>query len=358
MPTAPSQVHQDQLKISAQERLLFTKHLSAMIKAGITMADSLKALEEQYDHGQLAKLVKSISTSVEAGSTISQAFAYHPHSFSHFYIGMLAVSEESGTLAENLSYLAEQLEKQLALKRKVQGAMIYPLFVVIIAVAIGSFLAFGILPKLLVFFESLQVELPLITKVMVWIAEFFAQYGVVIIVGSIILTLLLLLLYRWSKTKPGIEKFLLRLPILGKILRANQLIQFSHNWGVLLHSGVPINQALQITTQSLNNTTYQSFLKILLAKIEKGATAQKAIREFSPNYFPIMVSQMVGVGEKSGSLDEVLLYISDFYEAELDASTKQLATLLEPILLLVIGLGVGFLALAIITPIYELTGAL
>ena len=346
------------IRISAKERLLFIKHLSAMTKAGIPIADSLYALHLQHKKGRLAEILSSLTKTVTAGQSLSVALEKHPKAFSSLFVGIISISEKSGTLSENLAYLLEQQKKEYRLRKKIQSAVVYPAFILVTALGIALFLTLFVLPTLTTFFESLQVELPLVTKIMLQTSLVIRKYGLLLLLGCLIIGSGVAYSSRFPKIRILLEKLVFKIPILGTILKTNQIIQFTRNWGLLVKSGIPIDQAISITQKSLSSHVYQIFMKDIAAAVDGGTSIHSICQNLPTEFIPTMVHQMIGVGEKTGSLDEVLLYVAEFYEEELDALTKQLTTLLEPILLLGIGLGVGFLALAIITPIYELTSAM
>lgn len=345
-------------KIKTVEIVLFTKHLSIMLKAGIPINEALETLRDQTKNSSLQAILKKITTSISNGSDLATALKKHPEVFNQFYISMIEVGEEAGTLEENLVFLANQISKDLTLKKKIQGAMLYPGLVLFATIIMSGFLSFFVLPSLVDFFGNLDVALPLSTRILLGFANIMKSYGVFIMIGLILLGIGVRFLITLPTIKPLWHKFLLKLPLVGNLIAYGQLTRFGRNLGVLLGSGVPISHSLVVTTATLSNLTFQKSLTILSKEIESGKTIGEVLSKKKHDIFPALVSKMISVGEKTGHLDETLLYLADFYEEEIDSLSKSFSTILEPFLLLGIGLMVGFVAVAIISPIYELTGSI
>lgn len=345
-------------RVSFQEKLLFTKHLDTMIKAGIPIAEALETLVDQAKSPYFKKTIKSILNSVENGQSLAKSLKKHPKAFDQFYVSLVSVGEESGTLEENLGFLAKQLSKDFRLRKKIQGALIYPALVMSASIILGAFVSFFILPKLVEFFSSFEVELPLSTKILLFIANLMKNYGVVIFIALVVFVVVVRVVTRMSIVRPKWHGVILRLPIIGKMLLYGQLSRFSRNLGTLITSGVPISRSLQITVDTLSNLRFKEDLNYVAKDLLKGKNIGDTLIKKDFFEYPPIVSRMISIGEKTGKLDETLLYLSDFYEDEVDDMSKNMSTVLEPILLVGIALAVGFLALAIISPIYELTGSI
>jgi type IV pilus assembly protein PilC len=352
-PTAPLFVH-----VSGQELLFFTKHLSTMIKAGIPLEEALQILYEQADSSSLRYVVKDVHAQVLNGQKLSEALAHHPRVFDALYCQLIAVSETAGTLEENLSFLAHQLSKSQTLQKKITGALLYPAIVFMATFGMGGFISFYILPQLVGFFESFETTLPLSTQLLLSFANLMKNHGIALLLGGLTMVVLAQLAVRTRPIKPYWHALALRLPIFGKLLRYSQLARFSRNLGMLLASGVPITKSLETTAGTLSNWGYQHHLIEATARLQKGTQIGVILSEKNTYEYPRLVSRMITVGEHTGKLDETLLYLADFYEEEIDTLSKNLSTILEPLLLLTVGIIVGFVAIAIISPIYELTGSL
>ena len=344
-------------RISFLDKILFAKHSALMIKAGLPLRDSVVTIQEQSKSKKFKKVLDDVIKSIDNGQTLAASLSRHPRVFGPLYINMIRVGEESGTLEGNLRHLALQLEKSHELREKVKAAMLYPLIVLTAVIVLSAALVFFVLPKILPIFKTFDIELPLATRVLIRFTEITQNYGLFIFIGSIALVVILFLVSRIRKVKFLIHKITLKLPIIGSISQKLNISHFSRTLGVLLESGVPVVSALDITQATLRNLVYQKELEEIAEQVKKGKSISDYLTK-RETVFPLMVSRMVGVGERTGSLEEALLYLGNFYEGEVDRSTKSLSTILEPILLLIVGAAVGFIALAIITPIYEITRGL
>lgn len=345
-------------KISFQEKTLFTKHLATMYKSGIPVTDALTTLIEQTSSGAFKRILRGVLDDIDNGQTLAKALAKHPKAFDDFYISLVRVSEESGTLETNLEFLAKQLKKDYSLRKKIQGALLYPMIVLGVMFAMGVFISIFILPKLVEFFNSFNVELPLVTKILIFIANAAGNYGIFIFVGLGLLAVLFRVLLNIPSVRLMWHKLIIKLPLFGKLISYGQLTRFSRNLGVLLKSGVSVVHSLDITASTLSNLKFQKSLEDISKRLSKGKDIGTEMKNDKYKEYPPIVSMMISVGERSGKLDEVLLYLGDFYEDEIDDLSKNLSTVIEPVLLVIIALMVGFVALAIISPIYELTGSI
>lgn len=345
-------------RVSFQDKLLFTKHLDTMIKAGIPIDEALETLVDQAKSPVFNKILSKVLSDVENGQSLSKSLEKHPKVFDQFFISLIQVGEESGTLEENLSFLSKQLAKDYRLRSKVRGAMFYPALVFSAAIILGGFISFFILPKLVDFFQSFDIELPLTTRLLLIISNIMKNYGLYILIGLIVGAILFRIIIRLSAIRPKWHALLLRLPLFGKMIVYGQLSRFARNFGTLIKSGVPITKSLNITASTLSNLKFRNDLASVEELLAKGKNIGETLK--SKNYFeyPPIVSRMIAIGEKTGKLDETLLYLGDFYEDEVDDLSKNMSTVLEPFLLVAIALVVGFVALAIISPIYELTGSI
>jgi len=345
-------------KISHLDRLLFTKHLATMIKAGIPIAEALASLADSAKSVRLKKIIKNLLQNVQNGQSLADSLKKHPKAFDNFYISMIQVGEEAGTLEQNLEFLSLQLKKDYTLHQKIKGALLYPELVFLSTIIMGGFISLFVLPKLVSFFDSFNVNLPTTTKILLWFANLMKNHGLSIISGLVLLVFAATFILNLSKVKPWWHKVMLKLPLFGNLIASGQLARFSRNLGTLIKSGVPITRSLDITADTLSNLKFKNDLKQISQILSKGKNIGEALEDKAFNEFPGIVSKMISVGEKTGKLEDTLLYLSAFYEDEIDNVSKNLTTTLEPILLLTIGLIVGFVALAIISPIYELTGSI
>ncbi len=344
--------------VSFQEKLLFTKHLATMIHAGIPMAEALQTLLEQTNSKSMKNILSTVIEQIKNGKSLTDALSEYPKVFDLFYTSLVQIGEKSGTLEESLDFLAKQLGKDYALRKKIQGALLYPGLVFFSTAIMGGFISLFVLPQLVDFFDAFDFPLPLPTKILLFVANVMKDYGIVIFAGIGLFFFGLSLFVKLKPIKPYWHAFLLKIPMIGKLIAYGQLARFTRNFGILLQSGLPVDQSLEITSKTMSNITYSQVILKLSQSLKKGESLHTTLHEKKISSIPPLVAKMIGVGEKTGNLDTSLLYLGNFYEDEIDEISKNLSTILEPILLLGIGLVVGFVALAIIGPIYELTGSI
>jgi len=338
--------------------LLFAKHLAVMIRSGITVSEALEILTAEARSAKFRHILSQVLSDVRNGASLADALGKHPRAFDEMFLSLVSIGEASGTLRENLEFLALQLAKERSIRQKIRGAMLYPLIVFVATTVMGGFIALFVLPQLVDFFAAFEVELPLATRILLFVANLMKNYGVFIVAGAVLVFVLFLLTVRSRPVKPLWHRFLLSLPIVGRFLADVQLARFTRNFGILLRSAVPVVKGLEVTAGTLSNLKFRSDLLAVADLLARGTSIADALSDERFSEFPPLVSKMILVGERTGRLHEVLLYLGDFYEEEIDTFTKNLTTTLEPLLLLGIGLIVAFVALAIISPIYELTGSI
>lgn len=344
--------------VSHLDKVLFTKHLSIMLKAGLTLVESLKILEEQSNSWAMRRVIRAIGKRIAAGQKFSDALSEFPRIFSPFYYSIVRAGEESGTMVENLEHLSVQFTKDHELRKKVQTAMLYPVIVFFAASAIGFFFAIYVIPQVAGLFKSIPgIKLPLVTVLLLKVADFAQRYtfsAFFVFIGSIAFV-------SWILSRPLLapitHRVTIRLPIFGRIVRDVNLARFSLVLGTMLRSGIPITSAVDITAQVLGNVHYRRELYRAREEMQRGNPLSGALAE-APNLYPGIVSKMINVGERTGNLETVLGYLAEFYELEVETATKNLSTALEPLLLLFIG-GIALsMAYAILIPIYNFIGAI
>ena len=354
MPQAPRAVRVVGRSVSIGARALFARHLAVMLKSGVTLTEALSTTRDAA-RGSLKAALEHVLQAVETGRSLSSAFADYPHIFPPLFVQATYAGEVSGTLSENQENIARELEKEKELVTKIRGALLYPAVVLVAAFLLALGLSFFVLPKIVPLFQGLRTELPLTTRALIRFSNFISAHGVSTAVGIILGACILVWLAKRPATRPFTHLIILRAPITGTMARNANMTRFSRTLGMLLRSGVSIDEALTITQKSLGNYYYQQALVAASMRIVKGARLSESLADY-PHLFPMIATKMIRVGEEAGRFEETLLYLASFYEAEVDASTRTLSVVLEPLLLLLIGLVVGGLALAIITPIYEITG--
>lgn len=345
-------------RVSFVEKVTFTKHLATMVKAGIPLAEALDSLTQNTKSTAFQAILKSVLADVQNGQSLAGSLKKHPRVFDQFYTSLVAVGEESGSLEKSLDFLAKQLAKDYSLRKKIQGALMYPALVFVATFVMGGFISLVILPQLVGFFAAFNTQLPLSTRILLWFANLMKNYGLIIFAGIGLISGLFYFIVHLPKIKPAWDAAILKFPLFGGLIAYGQLARFSRNLGVLLQTGVPVDRSLDVTANTLSNLKFKNDLLEVSQSLSRGKSIGSALDNRKYPEFPSIVSKMIAVGEKTGKLDESLLYLGDFYEDEIDIISKNLTTVLEPILLLSIGLVVGFVALAIISPIYELTGSI
>ena len=335
------------------EIVLFTKHLSIMLRAGLTLLESLDILKEQATTWRMRTVLATLKNHVERGGKLSDAFATYPQVFSPFYINIIRAGEVSGTLDKNLEHLAVQFTKDFELRRKVKLALMYPTVVIVMGLLIGFFFATFVLPQIASLFTGLGgVELPLSTRILLKVSEIAREHTMLAFFGLVGSIIFFMWFIRRKFLAPVTHLIALRLPIFGRIVQNVNLARFSLVFSTMLSSGVDIIKALEVTSNVLNNIYYKRILQKTLIEVQRGHSVSEILMT-SKDLFPPITSRMIGIGEQAGKLEEVLLYLSDFYELEVEATMRNLSTILEPIMLLIIGGMALFMAYAILIPIYN-----
>lgn len=343
-------------RIGFGEIVDFTRQLAIMLNAGLTLIDSFSILQKQITKPSLLLMIKSIYKDVLGGSTFSKALQKYPSHFSNLYISLVKSGEASGKLSEILLRLADNLEKQREFQSKIKGALIYPIIVVIGMIGVMFVMVTFVVPKLLNLYKDFNVELPISTQILMFISEFSTRFWPVILLavfGAIVFA------KRYFSTKVGKQSFdelSLRLPVFGKIISISALVDTTRTLSILIGSGVSILESLNIVIDTSGNIVYQNAFKQIYKQVEKGISMGEAFD--NERIFPPILIQMTTVGEQTGHLDDTLLRISKYFEMESEMAVKTMTTLIEPLILVFLGLGVGFLVLAVITPIYNLTSSI
>lgn len=347
------------MAIKQVEKITLTKHLAVMIKAGVSLAEALENLADQSSSKEVKKVLLKVKQKIDDGSSFHESLSIFPKIFDEMYLGIIEVGESTGNLDDSLAYLAEQLSKDYALKKKIKGALMYPGLVLSATGILAAFLSLFILPKLVDFFSAFDAELPASTKLLLWLANFMKDYGVIFfgIILAIIVSLVFIL--RIPPIRLWKDRQILKVPFIGHLLIEREVATFSRNLSTLIRSGLPIFEGLKICGSSQVNLEYKRTIVGLSESLEKGVSISEFLgKPQCKLLFPRLVADMVAVGEKTGSVDESLNYVSQFYEDDIEETARNLTTIMEPAILIVIGLMVAFIALAIIGPIYQLTGSL
>ncbi len=340
------------------DKLLFTKHLAVMLKSGITLGEALSLIKEQAARAGMKRLVTAVQRDVDNGKSFHDALAAHPKAFDPMYLRLISIGEETGTLQRNLEYMSVQLRKKYEFEKKIKGAMMYPMVILVAAALAGAGLSVFVLPKLIDLFETLDIALPLSTRILLGVAYVMKSYGVFILGGGALAFILFNFAIHTKQIRPYWHAFLLRVPLIGTFIKNVELAQFCRNVGIMLQSGLPINNALLSQAQATNNLVYKRYVERFHEQVEKGKSLEEILTNQKFPFITPIMAKMIGVGEKTGKLDESLLYLGDFFEDEVDDASRNFSTIIEPLVLLGVGVMVAFIAFAIISPIYQFSGGI
>jgi len=339
--------------VSAEELSLFTRQLSTMISAGLAINQALKILADQAKSPKLGRALNEVIMEVDAGSSLYQALSKHQDIFSRLYLSLVRAGEASGNLDTILSRLADTLQKDHEFKSKTQGALIYPAIVVILMGGVMMVMFLFVIPKLSEIYAQMNVDLPLITQLMIKIGKLMQSFWWLDL-GAIVAGFFFY--KKFSQTKNGrylIDDVKFKLPVMGNISKESQLSSFIRTLATLVGAGLPILEALDIAADTLNNIRLREGITFVSKQVEKGQSLAKPLRENA--VFPSLVSEMMAVGEETGKMEEVLTKLAEYFEGRAEQSSRNLATALEPIIMIFLGVGVGFLIITLILPIYSLT---
>ncbi len=344
------------LRFPLQEQILFAKRLSLLVKAGVPILQALNMLNTKTSSKGARKIFSHLSAGVEQGENLSSTLRLkYRRLVGEFVINIIEVGEVSGTLQENLQYLAEELQKKQALRRKVVNAMVYPAFIIVATIGITILLTVFVFPKVLPIFSSFpNFQLPITTRALIFISNFFTHYWYALLLAVILAVVGFFVGMRFDRFHMFIHRNVLRLPVVGGLLKSYYLATICRTFGILLKSSVPIVRSARITAQATTNLYYREKLNEIADHVKTGGRFSQVLLDY-PKIFPSLAAQMIEVGESTGSLSNSLIFLSEMYENEVDDQTKNLSSVMEPALMVFIGILVGFVAISIITPIYSFT---
>ncbi len=338
--------------VKMKDVVIFTRQLTTMIDAGMPLVQSLHILGTQTDNKVFGKQVLEVKESVESGATLSEALRQFPKTFDELYTNMVQAGEVGGILDTILGRLSIYMEKMISLKRKIKGAMIYPVTIISVAVIVTLILLVFVIPVFAELFSSFGQALPLPTQIVINVSNFTVAYLHVLVGAVVMAAIAIRQTYRTEKGRFMIDKFMLRLPILGELLRKASIARFSRTLGTLVSSGVPILDALTITARTAGNKVVEKAGFMVRESISQGRTMAEPLTQ--SGVFPPMVCQMIGAGEMTGAIDQMLQKIADFYEDEVDNAVANLTALMEPLVIVVLGTVIGGLVIAMYLPIFQL----
>tara|TARA_Y100001970_G_scaffold287178_1_gene411183 strand:+ start:3260 stop:4366 length:1107 start_codon:yes stop_codon:yes gene_type:complete len=338
------------------QKVFFVSHLRTMIGAGISLVESLTIIQKEVENARLNQTITQIKEDIEQGQTLSKTLEKHKELFPSAYVKMIEAGELSGNLQQSLEQVETQMKKTQSLVSSIRSAMIYPSVIVSAMLVVGLIMVVVVLPKITIMFEEFNTELPLATRVLIGITNylsdpFFLTVFLVLLFSSIICHIVLL--KKVSGYKLAVHSITIRLPIFGKIIKKINLSRFSFTLSSLLKSAIPIVDAIHITANTCSNAVYKKALHTTATEVEKGTPLSIELSKHS-RIFPATVTGMLYVGEKSGEIDALLHELSKFYTEEVDKTMKNFATIIEPLVILILGLGVAGIAVAVVSPMYSL----
>lgn len=339
-------------RVSFSELVIITRQLATMVSSGLVLSEAMDILEEQQTNKTLKKALSEISQDIKGGLTLAQSLGRYPTIFPHLYINLVKAGEASGKLDSVLLQMADGLEKDREFQARIKGAMIYPIVVLMMMVVVVIIMMIFVIPKLITLYSQSTIQLPLPTKILIFTSNLFIHFwwlGVLIAIGIYIAV------DRWKHTPQGnlsIGKLILMTPIVGKIVTNVTLTNFNRTFGLLTSAGIPLLNSIGIVSDLTENPVFRNALRDAYNGVEKGLPFSSLL---SASVFPKIVSQMVKVGEETGKVDEIFFKLAEYFESESDHMVKNLTVAIEPIVLIILGIGVAFLVISIILPIYQLT---
>lgn len=339
-------------KIKTKEKVIFTRQLATMITAGLPLVQALNTLGEQIPNKKFKEIILQVASDVEGGTSLSEALSRFPDVFPKVYTSLIKSGEVSGNLDKVLSNLATQMEKDYSLTGKVKSAFYYPAFILLAMVVVVFLMMIYVIPQIKGLFAEAGASLPFITQALIAISNFFVNFWYLVlalILGAIVGVRI------YINTENGREiwdRLKIKLPLFKELIKQIYMVRFSRTVGLLIQSGLSILEALDITSEVVGNVIYKKIILEVKSKVEVGESISENLK--NREEFPTMVSQMIAVGEDTGQIDEICLRLSKFYEDEVDATVRGLTSLIEPVLMVIMGVGVGLLVAAIILPMYQL----
>jgi len=343
-------------KIKGKDLVILTQQMATLFESRVSALQVFRLVGAESEKPMVREAMLQVADDVQSGSPISKAFSQHPNVFSNFYVSMVKAGEESGKLDKTFRYLAEYLDRTYAVISKARNALIYPLFVIVVFAGVMALMFTVVVPKISeILFES-GVELPIYTKLVIWISQFFVNWWFLMI---IVIVLGGLILWQYGKTTDGqiaFSQFRLKIPVVGSLYRKLYLSRISDNMDTMLASGIPMLRSVEITASVVDDAVYRGILEQAHEEIKGGATLSRSLSDYEE--IPSIMVQMMKVGEETGELGKVLSTMARFYTREVENAVDTLVSLIEPILVVALALGVGVLLAAVLLPIYNLAGSL
>ncbi|MFQ5519792.1 MAG: type II secretion system F family protein [Candidatus Methylomirabilia bacterium] len=339
-------------KVSDRDLVIFTRQFSTMVDAGLPLIQCLTILAEQSDSPALRSVTSQVARDVEAGATLSDALRRHPKVFAELFTNLVEVGETGGVLDVVLQRLSTYIEKAASLKRKVKGAMVYPVTIMGVALLVVAFMLIFVIPIFAQMFSQLGATLPLPTRIVMGMSDFMTSFWWLVFAGLAAFVYGVRAYYKTEGGRFAIDRFLLKVPVLGALLKKVAVARFTRTLGTLISSGVPILEGLRITARTAGNAVLERAIDATRASVTAGRTLADPLK--ASGVFPPMVIQMINVGEQTGSLDTMMNKIADFYDDEVDTAVGTLMSLVEPIMIVFLGVAIGGLVIAMYLPIFQM----
>lgn len=339
-------------RVSATSIVIMTRQLATMVSSGLVLSEAIDILEEQQTNKTLKKALEEISQDIKGGLTLAQSMGKYPNIFPKLYVNLVKSGESSGKLDQVLLQMADSLEKEREFRAKVKGAMIYPSVVLGMMFIVIIIMMVFVIPRLVNLYTQSTIELPLPTRILIFVSDAFVHFWWL---GLLIIAVVAILLNRWGKTPEGayfLGRLILRLPLVGSIVSNVTLTNFNRTFGLLTAAGIPLLESISIVSDLTENPVFKNALRDAYHGVERGLPFSSLL---VGSVFPRIVSQMIRVGEETGRIDEIFFKLAEYFESESDHLIKNLTVAIEPIILVILGIGVAFLVLSIILPIYKLT---
>jgi type IV pilus assembly protein PilC len=342
-------------KVKAKDRVLFSRQLSTLINAGLPLIQALRSVTSQTTSKPLRAVLSQIISDVEGGSALAKAMGRHPKVFNQVYLSMIAAGESSGTLDQALDRLAIQQEKEADLNAKIRGAMVYPAVVVFVMLMVVGFMVVKVLPQVKILYEGMPgANLPLVTKILLWVSDFTIKFWWL---ELLVLALAAFFTTKWARTGPGkevVDKAKMRMWPIGTLFMKVYMARFTRTGATLVASGVPLLQMLDITSRAVNNVHIERAIKAASEKVKGGKSLADSI-ENNQNFLPL-VPNMIRIGEQSGAIEQMMGKVADYYEKEVDTEVENISSIIEPVMMIMLGIVAFTIVAAVLLPIYGLAG--
>lgn len=342
--------------VPMKEKVVFMRQMATMVGAGLPLSRSLEIMTQQAENPQFRRVLVNVLDSVQSGKTLADSFRQEEEVFDNITINLIGAGEESGNLEIILEKLATELEEKDALAGKIKSAMIYPAIILVIIVVVILLMMFVLVPAMADIYKDFDAELPFITRLLMSMSDFFINYWWALVVGALVIFIGGKFYLDSPEGKRTFDKLVLKIPVIGGIVTKMQISQFTRILSLLLGSGLSIIKAIELTADSLSNTMFRETLMDAKDEVEKGGPL--AIPIARSEYYPLLVSSMIAVGEETGEMDTVLDKVAEYYKDEVDTATENLSTILEPVFLVVMGVAIGFIALGVYMPMFQLSSVM